>query len=231
MTATTRAAERARPDTFEMIIVHNAFRRGFAAMPGLVRRVPSGDTDRAAVVVAHIEEFAAGLHHHHTGEDELMWPLLLERAADDDAIDPALILRMEEQHGRIADLHHRVGEQAARFAATADPADGEALALTLTALHDALDEHMGEEERYVLPLVERVLTVEEWDALGERGRAGLSKDRLLVQLGYLMLGTTAAQRRAFLGGLPLAARIAWRLIGRRTFAAEYLRIYGEAPRT
>ena len=33
-----------------------------------------------------------------------MWPLLLERAQT----DAALILRMEEQHERIAELHDRV---------------------------------------------------------------------------------------------------------------------------
>jgi hypothetical protein len=154
-----------------------------------------------------------------------MWPLLLERCT----ADAALILRMEEQHERLATLHDRAVEQAVAFEAGAAPEAGERLAATLTTLAAALDEHMREEEDHILPLVEQHLTVAEWEALGERGREGLSKDRLLVQLGFILLGTSAADRAAFLANLPLPARIAWRLVGRRRFRAEYQRVYGHAP--
>ena len=214
-----------RPDTREMVVVHDLFRREFGNLPGLVRGVAVGDTERAAVVVEFLRELAAGLHHHHTGEDELMWPLLLERCAT----DAALILRMEEQHERIAALHDRAVDQAAAFEAGASAETGERLAQTLTTLAAALDEHMREEEDHVLPLVEQHLSVAEWEALGERGRAGLSKDRLLVQLGFILLGTSPADRAAFLAQLPLPARVAWRVVGRRRFAAEYRRIYRRAP--
>lgn len=214
-----------RPDTREMVVVHDLFRREFGNLPGLVRGVAPGDTERAGVVVEFLRELASGLHHHHTGEDELMWPLLLERCT----ADGALILRMEEQHGRIAALHDRAVDQAAAFEAGASAEAGERLAQTLTTLTGALDEHLREEEVHVLPLVERHLSVAEWEALGERGRAGLSKDRLLIQLGFLLLGTSARDRAAFLAQLPLPARIAWRLVGRRQFTAEYRRIYQRPP--
>ena len=221
----TTPTTRARPDTSEMVVVHDLFRREFGNLPGLVRGVDAGDVARAEVVVAFVRELAEGLHHHHTGEDELMWPLLLERART----DAALVLRMEEQHERIAALHDRAVDQAAAFAAAADPGDGERLARTLTTLAAALDEHMREEEDHILPLVEEHLTVAEWEALGERGRAGIPKDRQLVQLGFILLGTSPEDRTAFLAQLPVPARIAWRLVGRRRFAAEYRRIYGRAP--
>ena len=68
-----------------------------------------------------------------------------------------------------------------------------ALAATLTELDAVLREHMADEERYVLPLVEEHLTVAEWAALGERGRAGIPKDRLLIQLGWMLDGTSAGR--------------------------------------
>jgi hemerythrin-like domain-containing protein len=208
-----------------MVVVHDLFRREFGNLPGLVRGVAPGDTARAAVVVEFLRELATGLHHHHTGEDELMWPLLLERCT----ADGALILRMEEQHERIAALHDRAVEQAAAFEASASAEAGERLAQTLTTLTAALDEHMREEEDHILPLVERHLTVAEWEALGERGRAGISKERQLVQLGFILLGTSERDRAAFLAKLPLAARLAWRFLGKRAFGAEYRRIYGRPP--
>lgn len=215
----------ARPDTREMVIVHRVFRREFGNLPALVRAVPPGDTERAAVVLDWLRDLGAALHHHHSGEDEMMWPVLLERAAT----DTALILRMEEQHERIAELLHRAQHHATAFAAGAAPADGEALATTLTALSAVLDEHLDEEERLVLPVVERVMTTEEWDAMGERGRAGIPKDKLLVQLGFILMGTTPAERTAFMSRMPVAARVAWRLMGRRAWAKEYRRLYGTPP--
>ena len=219
------AATVTRPDTAEMVFVHNCFRQQFGALPGLVRAVPAGDTDRATVIVDFLAELTTSLHHHHEGEDELMWPLLLEKAP----MDSALILRMEEQHERIGELYQRAADNAATFAATADPGGREDLADTLTELLGALSEHLHDEEVHILPMVERVMTVEQWNALGERGRAGIPKDRQLVFLGFLLMANTPERGREFLGHLPAPARVAWKLLGRRTFAKEYRRIYGVDP--
>ena len=105
------AAATDRPDTFEMVFVHNAYRQQFGALPGLVRDVADGDLDRAAVVVEFFTELTRSLRHHHEAEDDLMWPLLLEKAP----MDSALILRMEEQHERIAELY-RCAERSAATA-------------------------------------------------------------------------------------------------------------------
>lgn len=221
----TAATTTARPDTFEMVFVHNTFRRQFRALPGLVRGVPDGDRERAGVIVAFQQELTTALHHHHEGEDELMWPLLLEQAP----MDSELILRMEEQHERISELYQRAAENAAQFTAAADPASRAELADTLEELIDALEEHLHDEEVHILPLVERVMTVPQWQALGERGRAGIPKDRQLVFLGFMLQANEPEHGREFLTHLPVPARIAWKLLGRRTFAEEYRKIYATDP--
>ncbi|WP_063049787.1 hemerythrin domain-containing protein [Nocardia arthritidis] len=223
MNTATQTAE--RPDTTEMVLVHNAFRRHFAGLPGLVGGVADGDIARAARIAGFLTELDTGLRHHHSAEDELMWPLLLERAET----DSTLILRMEEQHERIAELIERADGQAARFAASAHPQTRAQLAATLRSLAAALDEHMAEEEAHILPLVERVMTVPEWEALGERGRAAVPKDRQLIFLGFILQGVPAVERRKFLAAMPFPARLAWWLLGRRAFAEEYRSIYGTDP--
>ncbi|MEU2088485.1 hemerythrin domain-containing protein [Nocardia beijingensis] len=223
MNTTTVAPD--RPDTYDMVVVHNTFRRHFRALPDLVTAVAAGDVDRAGRLVEFLDELGNGLHQHHTGEDELMWPLLLERAP----ADAALVLRMEEQHERIAELTERAHREAAEFAAAADPSARDRLAATLTALAVALDEHMAEEERHVLPVVENVMTATEWQALGERGREHMPKDRQLVFLGFILQGVSDTDRRKFLAEMPLPARLAWRLLGRRAFAKEYRAIYRTDP--
>ena len=89
------------------------FRQQFRALPGLVRAVPNGDPAGRTVVVDFQQELTTALHHHHEGEDELMWPLLLEQAP----MDSELILRMEEQHERISELYQRAAENAMQFVA------------------------------------------------------------------------------------------------------------------
>lgn len=214
-----------RPDTSEMVVVHNVFRRNFGAVPALVRRVPAGDRVRAGVVVDFFADLSQGLHHHHTVEDEFMWPLLLDRAP----LDEPLITRMEQQHHHIAGLSERAASQAQVFAAHGDPVRGGELAETVEALLTAMQEHLHDEETRILPLVEQVMTVAEWEAMGERARADIPRDRQLVFLGFILQGLSNEQQRAFLAEMPVPARLAWRLLGRRTFVKEYRRIFQADP--
>ena len=208
-----------------MVFAHNSFRRHLGAVPRLVRAVPERDVARAATVVEFLGELVTALHHHHEAEDELMWPLLLERAP----MDSAMILRMEEQHERIGELYQRATGLSAPFAASADPAIGADLADTVTELVAVLDQHLREEEVQILPLVERVMTVPEWEAVGERARGAIPKNRQLVFLGFLLDANPPELRRRFLASIPPAARVAWKLLGRRAFTKEYRRIYLAEP--
>jgi hypothetical protein len=212
-----------RPDTREMVVIHNVFRRIFGDLPGLIRGVPNGDAIRAGVLADAFVEVATGLHHHHTNEDELLWPTLLERVQ----VERSFVLRAEEQHERVHELLERGHVRAASFRTDPSAEKREAFAATVADLDAALREHMADEEAYILPLVERHMTVAEWAQLGERGRASIPKDRLLVQLGWILEGVGPDERREFLAQLPIPARLAWRLVGRRKFEQERRRIYGD----
>ena len=210
MTTTTE-----RVDTWEMVLVHRVFRREFRLLPALVRAVAPGDTTRAEVLGEHLATVAHGLHHHHTAEDELLWPLMLRR----DAVHSDLIHRMEAQHARLHEPLERIGTLNARWRATASAADRDALADVLAQASVALDEHLTDEERELLPLVSTHVSQAEWDALGERGRSIIPKGKkALVFLGSLLEEATPAERRRFLAQLPLPARLLWRLFGDRVYA-------------
>jgi hypothetical protein len=94
----TSVDTRERPDTHEMVVVHRLFRREAALLPRLVESVPDGDTKRAALIAGHYRDYRHGLHQHHSGEDELLWPLLLARVD----LEAEIVLRMEAQHEVIA---------------------------------------------------------------------------------------------------------------------------------
>jgi hemerythrin-like domain-containing protein len=205
------AAVEARPDTQEMVIVHRVFRREFRLMPQMVRSTPAGDLARAELVAAHVSELTTALHHHHEGEDELLWPPLLERVTP----RAELLERMKAEHAHVAtviiEAERLVGGW--RVSAAIDLRDQ--LADCLEQLSTALNAHLAEEEAEVLPLAAEYLSVEEWALLGERGMASIPKNRLLVFLGYILEEASPEERASFLHHVPLPGRVAYRLIGQR----------------
>jgi hypothetical protein len=76
-----------------MVLIHRVIRREFGQLPRLFRSA-ANDRARSEVIGAHAREMLRFLHTHHTGEDELLFPLLRERAA----LDPELMDRMDAQH-------------------------------------------------------------------------------------------------------------------------------------
>lgn len=90
-----------RIDTRDMIVVHTALRREFRLAPGLVRGTSAGDLCRVSIIAGHLDLMNGFLHLHHTGEDRLLWPRLLDRAPQEIA---AVVMLMQTQHERIHDL-------------------------------------------------------------------------------------------------------------------------------
>lgn len=203
-----------RPDTQDMIVVHRVFRRESRLMPQIVRACRPGDTARARHIAGFIRDYKLGLHEHHTGEDDLVWPLLLARVD----LDADLVLRMEQQHEVMAAGLAAVDRHLGAWEATASAAARDALADALDQHRRDLLVHLDEEEQHVLALIEEHLTVAEWNALGERFARDTPKNKLLFFLGALLEEATPDERRALLANLPAAARVIWRLVGARKYA-------------
>jgi iron-sulfur cluster repair protein YtfE (RIC family) len=202
-------------DVHDMVVVHRAFRREFRLLPELVRAVRPGDTGRAAVVAGHARMVLTGLHLHHTSEDLLLWPKLLERAAP----DAALVHRMEAQHERVHDALEALGPALDRWEAEARPAVAEEVASGMDALRTALVEHLDDEEREILPLAARHITPEEWAQLGEHGVETMSRKQLPIFFGAVNEEATPEERTQMLSVLPAPVR----LLARTLFAWQYRR--------
>ena len=162
MTTTTTTTQ--RPDTHEMIVIHRVFRRESDMLPRLIRAVPDGDTARAQVVARHFGDYQLGLHFHHSGEDELVWPLLLARVD----LEAEMVLRMEAQHEIVARTLKEAAQRMPGWQSTPFPATAAPLIAALAAHRTALLEHLQDEEDHILPLIAEHLTPAEWARLGER---------------------------------------------------------------
>ncbi|MBD3784809.1 MAG: hemerythrin domain-containing protein [Micrococcales bacterium] len=200
--------------TVEMKALHSAFRREYASAAGLVRDVRPGDVERARTVGHHLEFVERFLHHHHTLEDELLWPKLLGRVPVE--IAPVVEL-METQHAVVDDCITRSRALRERWRATADAGLGSQLAGLLDRMHAALVEHLDAEEGRVLPLVETAVTHAEWAELGRAGQSAFPGREGLLVFGMIQRDAGDEVIGTMLAAAPAPVRFVLPRLARRTY--------------
>lgn len=146
-----------------MYVMHFAFRRDLDALVAAVRATPLGHAATWAALRARWVFFADVLHHHHRAEDEHYWPVV-ERAARrrGTPADTEVLAAMSAEHD---DVDPGLAAAGAAFVALLDHPCAEhrnALDIRLTALRELLGAHLDHEEREALPLVQRLLTAQEF---------------------------------------------------------------------
>lgn len=221
MTATTTPPL----DTRDMVLIHTFVRREFRLAGSLVRRVAAGDTARAAVVADHLELVTRFLHHHHTIEDEHLWPLLLDRVPDE--LAPVVHL-MESQHATVEGLLAQIDLLLPRWRPTAAPEARDRLGDVLDELYAGLSEHLDAEEQRLLPLAATCVTPAEWARMGAEGRRrGRSGEGLLV-LGMFGYEGDPEVLAHLLAAVPAPVRAVLLRLSRRAFRRHALAVHGTA---
>jgi hemerythrin-like domain-containing protein len=207
----------------EMATIHSAFRRELRLAPALLRSVEHGDRLRAGIVATHLDLLDRFLHHHHTIEDDLLWPKLLERVPVE--IAPVVEL-METQHETVAELLAKTVDLRAAWRQDADASRARELAAVYTRLHDALVEHLDAEEQHVMPLVEQCITKKEWTKIGKAAQRGTPVKDAPRMLGMLAYDGDPVVMREMLGAVPAPMRGTVLKVGRRAYAKHANRVYG-----
>lgn len=207
----------------EMTTIHSAFRRELRLAPVLICSVEPADRLRAGIVATHLDLLDRFLHHHHTIEDDMVWPKLLERVPAE--IAPVVEL-MEAQHEVVADLLERTVAVRAEWRKNPDTARGNELAMLYSSLHSALVEHMDAEEEHVMPLVEVCVTQKEWAKIGKTAqRRTPLKDGPRV-LGMMAYDGDPEVIQEMLGAVPAPLRRTVLKLARRAYAKHASRVYG-----
>lgn len=211
------------PRVQEMVVIHRIFRREFRLLAGLVRRVPPGHVKRAGAIAEHLDFLLMGLHNHHSTEDEVLWPKLLERARP----QTELINRMEQQHEAVAAHIERATELLTEWREGPTPATSTELADTLDRLTAALVEHLDEEESQLLPLVSEHITAAEWGELAQKSFDKFPRAALPVMLGQVLEDASPEEQHWFTDDLPAFVRVMWRLSGQRGYDRYIRRVRGK----
>ncbi|MBO3746585.1 hemerythrin domain-containing protein [Streptosporangiaceae bacterium NEAU-GS5] len=139
----------------------------------------------------HLDEarwdmFTRQLLVHHQAEDASLWPVVRERLGGD-ARGLAILADMEAEHALIDPLLE---------------------ARDVVKLAEALNAHLDHEEREALPLIDSVLTEQEWArfAAGTRERQGGVNEDVKAFLAWLLEDAPGDLRERVFAFLPPQAR-------------------------
>jgi len=206
-----------------MLMIHGLMRAVFRDAEKLVRAAAPGDAERDDTIGAHVIELADGLHRHHTGEDELLWDQLSKKS-------PGCALHvglMKRQHAAMGEALYRAEKAALAWQDEPDEAHRDAMSAALADINRLLTEHLGDEERLILPTAGQVMSQREWNRLGEHGRAAIPRNRMFIQLGFILDSMPPEAAKQFLAeALPAPARVLYRVVGRRQYLSHRRKVYG-----
>ncbi len=198
-------------DTSHMRIVHDVLRVSYRAAPDLIRTT-AGDAGRRELVLGYVDNVLALLLVHHEAEEELLFPVLRERAPE----GLGALERSAEQHRQLVTLLADALAAVEAWRAEGDPAS-ESAAAALAALDAGVRPHMDEEEAVVVPLATVHVSLDEWERFTRYSVTHFTGDRVWLIWGLLREQMTPDQRDRMLEQMSESARGYWESAAHRQF--------------
>jgi iron-sulfur cluster repair protein YtfE (RIC family) len=208
-----------------MLVVHAALLREFRLASAAVARVPAGARRQATAVDRHLGLLCDLLHHHHEGEDALLWPVLRTRL-EGNAV--GLLDAAEAQHAGIEVALRSVATARRQWARTCDTGERQTLVDALRTLYGLLDQHLDAEERTLLPLAAAHLTEAEWQAVAAAGAAAVPKSAMVLVFGMFAYEGDPEVLADMLRSAPALPRVLVPRIAPRAYARRALQVHGTA---
>lgn len=216
------AAPEGPVDMFMMYVMHHAFRRDLTRLTEAAQCTPASDRVAWRLLRQRWQVFAEALHGHHSGEDSGLWPLLLERGSDEDV---ETLEAMEAEHAEFDPLLEACAQGFDRLAEHADDDARAALAVRLAATRECLARHLEHEETGAIPIIQRLLTQEDWERLDEEHfKEDLSPAKIVRIVPWAAYGVPPEVLDSVFAKTGLGFKIVW-LVTRRRFAARQARAF------
>jgi hypothetical protein len=204
-------------DMTMMYVMHHAFRRDLDRFVAAVAATPVEDRAAWTALATRWDRFFTILHHHHSLEDQYIWPFLMERA---DAAEREVLEAMEEEHEQIDPLLTAVAEGFAALAGDRVPAGAEdlraGLKVRVSATRDLLARHLRHEETEAIAVLQRCTTAEEWKGLTDQIESNKIALPLPFVVGWCAEGIPARERDEIFRTAGLPFKVLW-LLTRRGF--------------
>jgi Hemerythrin HHE cation binding domain len=195
-------------DVRDMAIVHRTFRQTYDESAQLVRDAPAPSPARVTFLADHIDFALTMLHVHHEGEDELLYPKLIERIPDQ-----ALMTEdVEHEHELVRTALDSASAACAAWRERPSAETGAALATALDQLNSVAQRHLDDEEQKIVPLAAVTLSKEEWLALGKHGVAQIPRSMRAIAFGMILAPLGEDDRAYMKGFLPAPVRMLYPLM-------------------
>ncbi|MFI6603548.1 hemerythrin domain-containing protein [Nonomuraea sp. NPDC050536] len=168
-------------DMSNMYLAHFGFRRDLGHLITAVGRVRLDDRRRVTALREHHAWVLFVLHHHHTAEDETVWPRLRERAPESIGTIDAL----EAEHESCDRWIRESTEAFQAFDAGPSEQGRERLMAALRALADTLGAHLAHEETDGIPLMMAHIPPEEDAEMHKAITKQYGLRKLIMLLGWI----------------------------------------------
>lgn len=172
VTVASRRAGDPAPDLLGITLAHRAMLADLTRLTDLAMAVRDRDvictSGRARAISRYVEMLCDSIHHHHTTEDTVLWPViqasvgshldLSELTHDHAALDP----RLDQLRARAAAFRLSMGDR--QIAGL--------MAIELAELSALLTDHINDEEMEVFPLITEHVSVADWTSVQTAARDG-----------------------------------------------------------
>ena len=191
-------------DVSDMYAVHKALTGALDAAPAYVAKAGL-DSERVEVIGSFYENVIEFLHVHHTGEDELIYPVLEERCAE----SRSELERIDDQH-KLLHAPMDAGRSAiATWRAAPSTDNAQAVIDAIASIAEPLRPHLAEEETVMLPIAAKWMSPEEFGRLPGHHMMIFRADKPWLMLGLVREQLDQEHRDRMLAGMPPEMRAMW----------------------
>lgn len=199
-------------------VMHHALVRDFGRFATVLSAPVS--TPRRQALVRHLEFVLEALHHHHTNEDDLIWPKVLLRRPD----LAALQAEMEAEHDVLDGAIRALTAATREWESIKDDRTRLQVRDAVIALDGALAPHLAHEEAVGMPAIVEALTASDWAEL-DKSLHKIESPAKTAKLLFWLLDSLDARRASVMRGLvpaPLFATLRLAYGGRYRRTAQLL---------
>ena len=191
-------------DVSDMYAVHKALLGALDAAPEYVANAEL-DSERVEVISSFYENVIEFLHVHHTGEDELIYPVLEERCAESRSV----LERIDNQHKLLYAPMDAARSAIATWRAAPSTDHAQAVIDAIASIDEPLRPHLAEEETVLLPIASKWMSPEEFGRLPGHHMMSFRADKPWLMLGLVREQLDQAHRDGMLAGMPPEMRTMW----------------------
>jgi hemerythrin-like domain-containing protein len=191
-------------DVSDMYAVHRALLGALDAAPQYIAKAGL-DSAHVEMVGSFFDNVIEFLHVHHSGEDELIYPLLEQRCAE----SRSELERVDDQHKLLYEPMDAGRSAVAAWRAAPSAGNAQSVADALGSITEALRPHLAEEETVMLPIASKWITPEEWASQAGHNMMSFRSDKPWIMVGLVREQLDQEHRDGMLAGMPPHMRTMW----------------------